>query len=96
MAISVRFPDGSWREIPSELRAIDPATTGVYSRFRHVPVNCDPQWRYICVAATWHARPRHGSLAVFSPPVEEWWHDIPAMTDMPEQADPEALSPRAA
>ncbi|BBF68061.1 MULTISPECIES: hypothetical protein [Sphingomonas] len=96
MAISVRFPDGSWRDVPSELRPIDPVTTGMKSRFRHVPVNCDPQWRYLRVASIWHARPRRGSLAILTPSVDDWWLGIAAMADTPASSDKESHSPRAA
>ncbi|MBZ9647455.1 hypothetical protein K9B33_07865 [Sphingobium sp. 3R8] len=96
MAISVRFPDGSWRDVPSELRPIDPVTTGMKSRFRHVPVNCDPQWRYLRVASIWHARPRRVSLAILTPSVDDWWLGIAAMADAPASSDKESHSPRAA
>ncbi|WP_088182268.1 hypothetical protein [Sphingobium sp. Z007] len=96
MAISVRFPDGSWRDVPSELRHVDPTTTGVASRFCNIPVNCDPQWRYLCMAGVWHARPRHGKLAILTPTVEDWWNGITAMADTPASSDRAAHSPRAA
>jgi len=96
MAISVRFPDGSWRDVPSELRQVDAMTNGVQSRFHHVPVNCDPQWRYLRIAALWYARPRHGNLAILTPAVDDWWHGIAAMADVTPASDKETHSPRAA
>jgi len=96
MAISVRFPDGSWRDVPSELRPVDAATTGVQSRFHHVPVNCDPQWRYLRIASIWHARPRLGSVAILTPSFDDWWQNIAAMADGPAASDKATHSPRAA
>ncbi len=96
MAISVRFPDGSWRDVPSELRPVDPAANGVQSRFRKIPFNCDPQWRYLCKGGAWYARPRHGTLAILTPAVDHWWQGIAAMADRPVHSDKEAHSPRAA
>ncbi|MEC3909995.1 hypothetical protein U5A82_05755 [Sphingobium sp. CR2-8] len=96
MVISVRFPDGSWREVPSELRAVDPATTGDQACFRHVPINCDAQWRYMCVGSVWLARPRRGKLSILTPTVDDWWQGITAMGEAPASSDDKARSPRAA
>lgn len=81
MAISVRFPDGSQRDVPSELRPVAPVTTGAQSRFRHVPINCDPDWRYVQIASIWHARPRRACLAILPQPHDTWWQGIGAMGD---------------
>lgn len=86
MTIEVRFPDGSWRDVPSELCPIDSETTGGASRFHHRPIGIDAQWRFVEGTAGWFARPRRGSLAIFSPPAEEWWHGIAVMTDGPDEA----------
>ncbi|WP_420146144.1 hypothetical protein [Sphingobium sp.] len=81
MAVIVQFPDGSQREVASQLCPIDPTAVGTQVRFRQVPINCDPQWRYVRVAATWHAIARHGALAILLPPVDDWWQGIEAMDD---------------
>lgn len=100
MAIDVRYPDGSWRSVPSELRPLDPAIGGAQARFSHSPVNSDPQWRFWSDGTIWHARPRHGALAILTPPLDHWWQGIAAMTDAPApsdiMADKDAQPPRAA
>ena len=94
MAISVRFPDGSLREVPSELRSVDPLMPGVQARFRHVPINCDPQWRYVRVGSLWRAQPRRSTLSILIPPTENWWEGIMLMGENPSPSD--AKSHRAA
>lgn len=99
MAIDVRYPDGSIRSVPSELRHIDPAKTGALARFQHCPVNSDPLWRFWSDGLIWHARPRHGALSILLPPLDDWWQGIAAMADAPALADrsaQEARPPRAA
>jgi hypothetical protein len=96
MAISVRFPDGSEREVPSELRCDDSMASGAQARFRHVPINCDSHWRYIIVGSTWQAKPRRGKLSILTQPLDDWWQGIGAMAESPASSDAEIRSPRAA
>ncbi len=83
MAIMVHFPDGSQREVAGQLCRVNPTAAKADARYRQVPVNCDPQWRYVRVGAKWYAIARHGALAILSPPVDDWWQGIDAMADMP-------------
>ncbi len=100
MAIDVRYPDGSWRSVPSELRSVDPIKSGAQARFLHGPVNSDPHWRFYRDGVTWRARPRHGALAILVPTVDHWWQGIAAMADAPALPDlfpaEDAQPPRAA
>ena len=91
MTISVEFPDGGLRDMPSELR-IDHATGGL----DHVPLDCNAQWRFVRRNGRWLAQPRHGSLAVLAPQVDEWWRGIATMEDGPRPPRAPARSPRAA
>jgi hypothetical protein len=91
MTISVEFPDGSLRDMPSELRA-DHAT----GAFLHVPLDCNAQWRFVRRGKGWQAQPRHGSLAVLTPQVDEWWRGIATMADGPPLPRAPIRSPRAA
>ncbi|BBD01685.1 hypothetical protein YGS_C1P2940 [Sphingobium sp. YG1] len=99
MAIDVRYPDGSYRAVPSELRAVDNGQSGAQARFHHRPVNSDPLWRFYNDGTTWHARPRHGALSILVPPVDHWWQGIAAMADapaLPDMSDQASRSHRAA
>lgn len=95
MAINVRYPDGSWRLIPSELCPIDPALIGPQARFHHRPVNIDPLWRFYNDGAAWHARPRHGALSILVPPVDHWWQGIATMADSPALSDMSDQAPQS-
>ncbi|MDO7835986.1 hypothetical protein Q4610_13115 [Sphingobium sp. HBC34] len=79
--IPVRFPDGSLRDLPSELCPVDAETNGGASRFHHRPIGVDAQWRFVESKGGWLARPRHGGLAILIPPVDPWWQGIATMTD---------------
>jgi hypothetical protein len=93
MTLSVTFPDGSIRDVPSALRPVhDPLGA---APFRHVPLDCDPRWRFVEGAAGWEARPRHGSLAIFQGVAGEWWRSIAVMVDAPAEED-RRQPPRAA
>lgn len=96
MAISVRFPDGSLRDVASQLCLVDPLATGMQARFRQVPINCDPQWRYVRTGMEWRAVARHGALAILMPPTEDWWQGIGAMAEAAPSSDQAKRSPRAA
>ena len=91
MTINVEFPDGARRDMPSELR-ID----GASGAFHHVPLESSARWRFVAGESGWRAVPRHGGLAVLTPPVEEWWRGIAAMTDDPSCSDDAAQPTRAA
>ncbi|WP_066696571.1 hypothetical protein [Sphingobium amiense] len=81
MTISVTFPDGSIRDVPSALRPVhDPLGA---TPFRHVPLDCDARWRFVEGATGWEAHPRHGSLSIFSSTPAEWWRSVAVMVDAP-------------
>ena len=81
MTIEVRFPDGSHRDGPSELRIPHPDSGSEEHAFRHVPLNCDSCWRFVFDGVHWNALPRIGSLAMFRGPSTEWWRGIITMSD---------------
>lgn len=81
MAVIVHFPDGSQREVAGQLCLVDPTAAGTQVRFRQVPINCDPQWRYVRIASKWCAVARHGALAILSPSADHWWQGVEAMVD---------------
>lgn len=82
MAVSVRFPDGTRRDVPGRLREL-PMSAGHRGApfFEQVPLGCDPLWRYVCVAGVWLARPRTQKIAPLILPVPDWWQAIAPMTD---------------
>jgi hypothetical protein len=88
MTIPVHFPDGSIRDMPGELRALDSDSRA----FRQVPLRCHASWRFVEAGGRWLAQPRHGGVTRLTPPADPWWRDIATMEepafDMP--------SPRAA
>jgi hypothetical protein len=81
MTIEVRFPDGSRRDVPSELRILHADSASEEPAFWHVPLNCDPYWRFAFDGMHWNARPRTGCLAMFRSPGIEWWRGIATMSD---------------
>jgi hypothetical protein len=80
MTIEVRFPDGSRRDVPSELRILHADSASEEPAFWHVPLNCDSYWRFAFDGVHWNARPRTGSLAMFRSPGIEWWRGIVTMS----------------
>lgn len=83
--ISVRFPDGSLRDVPSELHPVE-ADRPYSMRFHHRPIAHDGQWRFVESTSGWIARPRYGSLTILDAPVEEWWRGIATMADVPQDS----------
>jgi len=81
VTIEVRFPDGSRRDVPSELRILHAGSVNEEPAFWHVPLNCDSYWRYAFDGVHWNARPRTGGLAMFRSPAIEWWRGIVTMSD---------------
>lgn len=82
MTISVTFPDGSIRDVPSALR---PALRqDGRSTFRNEPLDCSDRWRFVAGEAGWVARPRLGGVTlVGSAPADEWWQSVAVMADRP-------------
>lgn len=93
MTISVTFPDGSIRDVPSALRPVHDPIGAI--PFRQVPLDCDPRWVFVEGAAGWAARPRRGSLAIFPNAAGEWWRGISVMADTAADQD-RHQPPRAA
>ncbi|MFY9351267.1 hypothetical protein [Sphingobium sp.] len=82
MTISVTFPDGSIRDVPSVLRRLSGANGR--SAFRNEPLDCSDRWRFVAGAAGWIARPRLGGVALMgSAPADEWWRSVAVMADRP-------------
>ncbi len=82
MAISVLFPDGTRREVPTQLRQISfPKDNRTPPRFEQVPLNCDSFWKYVAVKGRWLARARVENMATLVPQVQEWWRSIEQMDD---------------
>ncbi len=81
MSIEVRFPDGTCRDVPSELRILNAGSGSEAPEFCHVPLNCDSYWRFAFDDVRWNALPRSGSLTMFRGPRAEWWRAIPTMSD---------------
>lgn len=89
MAVAVHFPDGSVRDVPGQLRSVDMADTARTSQiFEQVPLNCDSRWRYERHGRTWHAVSRLGHVALFQPPVPDWWATIAQMIAPTEESGP--------
>lgn len=77
MTIAVRFPDGSVRNIPAQLKEIpNPSSPDAQPSFERVPLNCDPVWRFQRVGDDWYATPRSGSLSLLKPILPEWWRTV--------------------
>lgn len=82
MMIAVRFPDGSVRQAPAQLREItDPHRPDALPTFELVPLNSDSHWRFVRHDACWHATPRTGALMVLRPARTEWWRSVAHMDD---------------
>jgi hypothetical protein len=82
MTIAVRFPDGSVRNIPAQLKEIpNPSSHDAQPGFERVPLNCDPVWRFQRVGDHWYATPRSGSLSMLKPILPEWWRTVQHMDD---------------
>ncbi|CCW17707.1 hypothetical protein EBBID32_20550 [Sphingobium indicum BiD32] len=82
MTIAVRFPDGSVRNIPAQLKEIpDASSPDTQPSFERVPLNCDPVWRFQRVGEEWYATPRSGSLSMLKPILPEWWRTVRHMDD---------------
>lgn len=96
MTIAVRFPDGSVRDVPSELRPVHDGAPDAPPRFRHVPLDCDGRWIFVEKDGRWRARARHGSLAILSPQPDPWWQGIATMDDALRAPEGTVRSPRAA
>lgn len=77
MTIAVRFPDGSVRNVPAQLKEV-PALGSANGQpvIERVPLNCDPVWRFQRVGDDWYAAPRSGSLSVLKPILPEWWRTV--------------------
>jgi hypothetical protein len=95
MTIAVRFPDGSVRNIPAQLKEIiDPASTGGQPSFERVPLNCDSIWRFERVGNDWYATPRNGSLSLLKPILPEWWRTVRHMDDRAPRSGKQRQSQR--
>lgn len=84
MTISVTFPDGNIRDVPSALRPI----LGEDGRtiFRNEPLDCSDRWRFVAEDAGWTARPRIGGVMLArSAEVDEWWRSVPVMAGHPAE-----------
>lgn len=86
MAIHVRFPDGSLRDVPSDLRHYT-APDGAMA-FANEPLDCDVQWRFVRDEAGWRAEPRHGRVTRLVATADEWWRAVPVMADNPRGESP--------
>jgi hypothetical protein len=83
MAISVLLPDGSMLKVPGQLIR-QKSANGSHLRFRQIPINCDPLWRFIFDRGVWCAKPRHGPSVAHFPAREDpgcWWDGIWQMDD---------------
>lgn len=82
MMIAVRFPDGSVRHVPAQLREIiDPHHPDAVPTFALEPLNCDSHWRFARLDGYWRATPRSGTLMVLRPARTEWWRSVAYMDD---------------
>lgn len=89
MAVAVMFPDGTVRNVISELRLEG-------ERFVQNPINSDPRWKFIRRSGVWTAQGRHGQVHMM--PLSDrrcWWHSIPSMADDVAEACGEAVAQRS-
>jgi hypothetical protein len=94
VTINVLFPDGSIRGVPGQLREVIAEDNGrARLRFRQVPINCDPLWRYVERRGRWVAMLRSGpDVALFAPREAYWWQ---AIVQMHDEASPAPASAAA-
>lgn len=97
MMIAVRFPDGSVRQVPAQLREIiDPHRPDALPTFILEPLNSDSHWRFARQDGRWHATPRTGALMVLRSARTEWWRSVAHMDDRaPRRAKKQRQSHRA-
>ena len=80
MSVLVEFPGGVCREVPSQLRAIDPRQKDAPG-FEQVPLNCDPHWKFEREDGRWVAVRRQGHLLALRPATPAWWHFVALMME---------------
>lgn len=85
MLIQVRFPDGSARDVPAQLRSIPtPATAGPPTLFELVPLQSNALWQFVRSENGWQAVRRRQFVTTLGPPARQWWDSIAQMRDEPE------------